>query len=276
MGNPLSDYLSIVSRPQPEWNLLEIALEVSRIIEPSLDVDSQRAVVEQISDQVRGGISDQTGTYDLINQINRVLYEEWKFSGNAEDYYNHENSYLSRVLDTRKGIPITLSILYQEVAARNGLKLLPVAMPRHFLLKCRMPLREIFIDAFNGGEILLEEECRQRLEAVAEEVQFSREFLKAAAPDDVVLRMLMNLKIIYRRDGSARLLMEVLERRIPLMPDPLAEILERGFTYLSLENFACAVADLELFVKETKDGRMKEMVEKRLAPIRELATGRIM
>ena len=274
MGNPLSDYLRIVSQPQKEWNLFEIALEINRILEPSLDPGPLRAQMEEMSGCVGSLVTEQTDTYELINLINSVLFEQWRFEGNAEDYYNHENSYLSRVLATRKGIPISLGVLYQEVARRNGLILLPVAMPGHFLLKYRLPLREIFIDAFNRGEILLAEECRQRLEAVSEEeIEFRPEFLRSVEPKDVVLRMLMNLKVLYRRDGSTGLLLEVLERRMPLLSQPLPEILERGFIQLSLENFSQALKDLEFFVQKTEDGEMREVIEKRLEPLRRLAAG---
>ena len=216
----------------------------------------------------------ENNTYDIINILNAVLFDSLGFDGNKDDYYNVENSYMNFVLEKRKGIPISLSVLYQKIASGVGLKLLPVAMPGHFLLKFSMPSRELFIDPFNRGEILLEDGCQERLEQVYQEViEFKMEFLSAVSNRDVVLRMLVNLKRIYRQQDQAKLLLKILERRVPLLSDPLPEILERGLLQLSLENYNDALRDLEHFVNETPDVRMKKLVEERLGAIRLMTSG---
>lgn len=269
MGTALEDYLNLVARPEEGWNLFELSLQVCRIVDSRLDIDSCHGILMGITSAVADQLTPENNTYDVINTLNAVLFDELGFEGNESDYYNPENSYMSCVLEKRKGIPISLSVLYQEVASGVGLKLLPVAMPGHFLLKCVMPSRELFIDPFNRGEILLEEGCQERLEQVyPEKIEFRREFLKTVSKGEVVSRMLMNLKQVYRQQNETALLLQILERRIPLLPDPLPEILERGLVKLSQENYQGALQDLGLFVKETSDLGMRKLVEERLDAIR--------
>ena len=274
MGTALKDYLGIVAQPEGDWDLFELSLQICRVVDPQLDIDTYRRILLEITSLVQIKLMPENNTYDIINILNAVLFDSLGFDGNKDDYYNVENSYMNFVLEKRKGIPISLSVLYQKIASGVGLKLLPVAMPGHFLLKFSMPSRELFIDPFNRGEILLEDGCQERLEQVYQEViEFKMEFLSAVSNRDVVLRMLVNLKRIYRQQDQAKLLLKILERRVPLLSDPLPEILERGLLQLSLENYNDALRDLEHFVNETPDVRMKKLVEERLGAIRLMTSG---
>ena len=274
MGTALKDYLGIVAQPEEDWDLFELSLQICRVVDPQLDIDTYRRILLEITSLVKSELIPENNTYDVINTLNAVLFDSLGFDGNKDDYYNVENSYMNFVLEKRKGIPISLSVLYQKIASGVGLKLLPVAMPGHFLLKFSMPSRELFIDPFNRGEILLEDGCQERLEQVYQEViEFKMEFLSAVSNRDVVLRMLVNLKRIYRQQDQAKLLLKILERRVPLLFDPLPEILERGLLQLSLENYNYALRDLEHFISETPDVRMKKLVEERLGAIRLMASG---
>jgi len=274
MGTALKDYLGIVAQPEEDWDLFELSLQICRVVNPKLDIDISHRILLEITSLVKSELIPENNTYDVINTLNAVLFDSLGFDGNKDDYYNAENSYMNFVLEKRKGIPVSLSVLYQKIASGIGLKLLPVAMPGHFLLKLSMPSRELFIDPFNRGEILLEDGCQERLEQVYQEViEFKMEFLSAVSNRDVVLRMLVNLKRIYRQQDQAKLLLKILERRVPLLFDPLPEILERGLLQLSLENYNYALRDLEHFISETPDVRMKKLVEERLGAIRLMASG---
>ena len=272
MGTALKDYLGIVVQPEDDWDLFELSLQICRVVNPRLDIDASRRILLEITSLVKSQSMPKNNIYDAINVLNAVLFDSLGFDGNKDDYYNAENSYMNFVLEKRKGIPVSLSVLYQKIAAGIGLKLLPVAMPGHFLLKLAMPSRELFIDPFNRGEILLEDGCQERLEQVHPGViEFKREFLRVVSKRDVVLRMLVNLKRLYRQKDQAKMLLKILERRVPLLSDPLPEILERGLLQLSLENYNYALQDLEHFVNETPDVRMKKLVEARLDAIRLMA-----
>lgn len=272
MTKALDEYLSAISDPDSGWNLFEISLHLSRIIKPRLDLRRYRADVEEMAGQVREKLNGVSDPYEGINALNQVLFDDLGFCGNQQDYYNPKNSYMSCVLDEKQGIPISLCVLYREIAGRLGMKLLGVGMPGHFLLRYEMPFRELFIDPFFRGEILLEEDCEERLRQLSQgEMKFQKQFLRAISERAMVLRMLMNLKQIYRHENNAPLLLEVLERRIPLLEDPLPEILERGLVKLDLDRYRGALEDLEYFVERTPDARMKGLIEQQLDRIRPLA-----
>lgn len=273
MGEPLADFLELIQKPDSDWDLLELALQISRLSRPDCPLEPYRQQIERLGKRVRERGPGAEDPYGCIESLNTVLFQEEGFRGNVEDYYYAGNSFLVEVLESRKGIPITLSILYREVALRTGLSLECVAMPGHFLLKYRTPLRDLFIDAFHHGEILLEEECRKRMEKLYPGVEFRKEFLAGVSPKVVILRLLTNLKQIYQRPGQERQLLAVLDRRIPLLDHPLPEVLERGLVKLHLEDHRGAFEDLSHFVQHTADERMRRLIGKQLERVRLLAEG---
>jgi regulator of sirC expression with transglutaminase-like and TPR domain len=273
MSSALQDYQALILQPEADWNLFQLSLEIGRIRVSQADFSSHHQLVEEIVGKIESKIGPDDDTYSVIEAINQTLFGEYKFSGNDRDYYEPQNSLMTSVLERRKGIPITLSILYREVAHRVNLNLRCVAMPGHFLLKYRMPQRQLFIDAYHGGQILLENECHDLMESVTETRSEIPETLATASNRVVILRLLMNLKAIYRQQGNLALLLEVLERRIPLMLDPLPELLERGLTKLSLEDYGGALEDIEYYLQHAQDTSMKEVVEQQIDRIRKLARG---
>ncbi len=273
MSSALEDYQTLILEPEAEWNLFRLSLEIGRILVPRIDFAPHFQLVEEIHGDISSSINPDSDTYSVIEAINQTLFGEKRFSGNERDYYDAQNSMMPNVLERRKGIPITLSILYREVAHRVGLNLSCVAMPGHFLLKYRMPQREIFIDAYHRGQILLEDECCDLMESVIGSTSRGPEALATASNSTVILRLLMNLKAIYRQQGNLALLLEVMERRIPLLSDPLPEILERGLTKLSLEHYGGALKDIEYYLEHAQDTSMKEVVKQQIDRIRRLARG---
>ncbi len=272
MGQALNDYLGLVRRPEDEWDLFEIALQLCRVKSSNLDSDSYTERVSELCRRVEDRLAGNSEPFEIINCLNGVLFEEEGFQGNTQDYYNANNSYLTFVLDRKKGIPISLAILYRKVAIHFGLRLRCVAMPGHFLLKYSAPFHQLFIDPFHRGEILLEQECEQRFhEVYGGQVEFERDYLDQTSNRAVVLRMLMNLKQAYRRSGNNPLLLEILDRRLPLLEEALPEILERGLVRLDLEQYSGALEDLEFFVENSQDAKVTKLIEERLPRVRLLA-----
>lgn len=264
----------MVAAPESDWDAFDLALEVCRHHESSRALDVCRSCIADLAERAaeRASAADDD-VYSLIGSINSVLFEEEGFAGNREDFYSPSNSYLTQVLETRQGIPITLSLIFRRLAEAVGLHLEYVGMPGHFLLKCRLPARELFIDAFNNGQIMLAEECRQRLEATYEDLEFRPEFLRSVTAREVVLRLLLNLKQIYRKRGENEPLVAILGRRILLVDDPLPERLERGLARAALHDFRGALDDLTFFVESTTDQELKTLIQQRLEEVRLLAAG---
>ncbi len=170
---------------------------------------------------------------DRLAAISYVLYEVEGFHGNLDDYYDPRNSYLNEVLSRRTGIPISLGILYQSVAARAGLRLFGVNAPGHFILGCRSGGELLFVDPFSGGDVLDREGCRRRIEKVLGEKDVLRdEHLCPAPPRDIVARVLRNLKAAFALLNNWPSALSVQLRLAALLPRCSDERRDLGLIYL--------------------------------------------
>lgn len=268
------EYLRAISLPPGHWNLFQLSLHIATTCSPGLDFSPHWEQLQQIQSQVAAQMSGQADVFEVIESINFVLFRELGFRGNREDYYNPDNSFMDRVLENRLGIPITLSILYREIAAGVGLRLDCVSLPGHFLLSFRNRGNQLFLDAFGSGAVLVQEDCRAIVEELYQgKIAFSAAMLEPTTPDQVVLRMLGNLRQIYRRQGKSEYLLRILNRRIPLLEDPLRDILERGLVNLDLHYYRHALSDFETFVDKTTDRRMKDLIRQQIDKLKILAAG---
>ena len=136
----------------------------------------------------------------LIAGINQFLFKEQGFTGDEENYYDPENSYLNRVIDRRLGNPISLSMIYLGVCRRLKLPVTGIGLPGHFLCRFQDPRQEIYIDAFNRGRVLTKADCMKYLKQAGYE--FHEAFLVPASPRRILLRMCSNLHQIYQREGQ--------------------------------------------------------------------------
>ena len=157
---------------------------------------------------------------------------------------------------------------------RLGLETWAVGMPGHFLLGFRASSRELFLDAFHQGQILLEDDCRAMCDRLFDsQLEFDLSYLSSIPDSAILLRMLMNLKQVYRGSGEAVKALRVLNRRIPLLSDPLPEILERGMVCVELADYGGALEDFRFFVENTPDEAMRQVVETRIGELERLARG---
>jgi regulator of sirC expression with transglutaminase-like and TPR domain len=191
-----------------------------------------------------------------VRVFNEFLYDELGFSGNREHYDDPRNSFLNEVLDRRTGIPITLAVIYLEVARRAGLRVDGINFPGHFLLRARDVSRAdaatepVIIDPFHGGALLSEVDCRQLLrQHVGDEAAFDQTLLSPATRHDIVVRMLVNLKRLYVRMRSfpqARFISSLL---LTVDPSAISELRDRGLLAYHLQDFAAALHDLEEYLR---------------------------
>jgi regulator of sirC expression with transglutaminase-like and TPR domain len=187
-----------------------------------------------------------------IAALNAYLFEELGFSGNREHYDDARNSFLNEVLDRRTGIPITLSVVYLEVGRRAGLHLEGVNFPGHFLVRAlgEPGADDLIIDPFHGGALLSEIDCRQLLrQHVGDEAAFDPTLLAIATRQQIIVRMLVNLKRTYVRMRSfpqARFIADLL---LTVDPSALAELRDRGLLAYHMEDFAAALRDLEAYLR---------------------------
>ncbi|HVP66861.1 MAG TPA: tetratricopeptide repeat protein [Anaeromyxobacteraceae bacterium] len=237
---------------RPEIPLDEAALAIAAEEYPDLDAAAYLARLDRLAKAVGAKVGDLRPPLRVMQAIREVLRDEERFHGNEKDYYDPRNSFLNEVLERRLGIPITLSLLTIEVARRLGLRLEGVAFPGHFLVKC--PAQpglpgEVFVDAFNGWELLGAEECTARFRAVLHGRPFDPTFLEAVDGRHILSRLLHNLKRIYVEKGDDVRALWVVDRLLLLQPENLEERRDRGLVAARLGGTAAAVRDLEAYVR---------------------------
>ena len=198
-------------------------------------------------------------TVQRLRLLNHFFFRDMGFGGNVNNYYDPDNSYLNAVLRTRRGIPITLALLYVELASQLGLEASGVSFPGHFLVKLHMPQGEVVVDPFTGQSLSrsqLDERLqpfRGRSALLDEDVPLGL-YLQAAPPRDVIARLLRNLKEIHRSAGELQLLLAVQERLVILLPEDWAEQRDRGLVHSELGRPDLACADIQTYLAHCADG----------------------
>jgi regulator of sirC expression with transglutaminase-like and TPR domain len=238
---------------EPAVPLAAAALAIAEEEYPGIDPRSYLEQIDGLAAQVARRLPRAPHAASTLCQIRAVLFEEGGFRGNADAYYDPRNSFLNEVLERRLGIPITLSILYMEVARRVGLTLHGVGFPGHFLVKHVASDRETFIDPFHGGEVLSLDDCMERLRKVAPARAAEPRHLQAVSSRQILGRMLHNLKRIYVETGDDVRALWVLDRLVLLAPDDPTERRDRGLVEARLGGFAAAVQDLEAYLAAAPD-----------------------
>jgi len=215
----------------------------------------------------------EADVYRAVAALNYVLFSQHGYRGNAGDYYDPRNSFLNEVIERKIGIPITLSVLYLEVAQRIGLALEGVNFPAHFLVKHESDGVEIFIDPFHAGELKSREDLSAMLDSLnGAKVTFRPEFLATAGKKQILKRMLGNLKAIYLRDGDFGQALSVFDRLIILDPAAAEEVRDRGLVYFEVEDFSQAREDFETYLRLAPDARDAAAIREQLAGLAKRGT----
>ena len=244
----------------PGGSLAQAALVIARVEYPRLDPEPYLAMLDAMGDAARRHIerhSECTGSSApaaCVQALNNYLFDELGFTGNRKQYEDPRNSCLNEVLERRTGIPITMSVVYMEVARRAGLRIDGVNFPGHFLVRCCEGKPRtgagLIIDPFHAGAVLTEHDCRMLLQRhVGDEVAFSKSLLASATRPQVISRMLLNLKRLYVHMRSFPQAREVTEMLLALTPSSLSELRDRGLLAYHLNDFTSALRDLQAYLK---------------------------
>jgi regulator of sirC expression with transglutaminase-like and TPR domain len=242
----------------PGTALAPAALVIARVECPRLDAEPYIARLDAMGDAARrvverhaessGDKSAQSG----VKALNEYLFDEMQFTGNRDQYEDPRNSCLNEVLERRTGIPLTLSIVYMEVARRAGLQVDGINFPGHFLVRCPQAHsgHQLVIDPFHSGALLSEHNCRLLLQKhVGSEVAFSRSLLAPATRNQILVRMLLNLKRIYVHMRSFPQARDVTELLLALTPSALSELRDRGLLAYQLNDVTGALRDLQAYLR---------------------------
>ena len=199
MNNSLDRFLVEIDREDREIDLSKAALYIAKIEYPDLDIDRYLKSLGLMSSEVAQRLPKNLYPLKVIQTINQNLYTDLKFYGNEHDYYNPCNSFLNDVIDQRTGIPITLALIYLEIAKQIDFPMVGIGMPGHFLIRPNFEDAEIFVDVFDRGEILFVEDCRQKLMNIyQQDIPFlPPEILQPVTNRQILLRILNNLQATY-------------------------------------------------------------------------------
>ena len=211
----------------PNYNLIEKCLKLAQILEyPELNISKYIEKINGMGNSMKIKIGEVKNPTYLISVLNEYLFDELGFHGAEEDYYDPVNSFLNVVLDKKTGIPITLSILYSEVAKHIGLDLRIVGFPGHVIVKYK---KEMILDPFYRGRLLTIEDLEKILNRnFGEDVEFVPEYLNEATTEQLLTRLLRNLKNAYTQSYAYDNAMKCTDMILGMQPESSEEIRDKG------------------------------------------------
>ena len=257
LPSPLQ-YFSTLVQSDSHFPLLEAAVSLAQDEYPDLDVQQVLGDVDQLLARLKRRLPADASALQRLRALNQFFFRDLRFGGNVNDYYDPDNSYLNAVLRTRRGIPISLAVLWLELAVGMELNARGIAFPGHFMVKVNLPKGQVVIDPFSG-QSLSREELAERLDPFRQrssdgdyEVPMGL-YLQSTPPREIINRMLRNLKDIHKNQHDSPRLLAVLERLIVLQPEAWPEYRDRGFVRAALGNRAGAIADLQIYLLHAED-----------------------
>jgi len=253
LWNPRDAFAEHMREPDARIDLARSALLIAAEEYPALDIARYLDRLDELAREVAPRLGEARTAAERVAVLNRFLFAERGFAGNRTHYEDPRNSFLNEVLDRCAGIPITLSLVYIEVARRAGVEVDGVGFPGHFLVKHGDPA-PIVVDAF-FQTVLTREECQVRLAAaLGAAAQLRPELhLRKAGAREILVRLLGNLKVLYVRSADFGRALACCERILLVAPDAPHELRDRGLVYEKLECFGAAAADLERFLELAPD-----------------------
>ena len=259
------EFTRIAALPDDQIDLAHGAILIAQAAYPDIEVSLYLDRLDRLAARVKHDMAADMEAADIIAGINHVMYDEENFCANRENYYDPDNSYLNRVLDRKTGIPITLSLIYIEIARRLGLDVRGIGLPGHFIAALYHESGKIFIDPFNGGKICTMDDCLEIVRNYTGETEApGLHWLESVNKNELLARILRNLKLIYARRENDIMLFKMIHWILTLQPDAPAELQARAMLYEAMGNPARAVEDWERFIASIGD---HESVQKILARI---------
>lgn len=275
-------FVALIAGNEADIDLAQAALLIANEEYPELDVARYMAQLDSLAERVRemlcisppGNLSEPSSKPELIDvlvAINSVLFDQEHFRGAQKDYYNPCNSFLNDVLERHTGIPITLSLLYIEIGKRLDMQIDGIGLPFHFVVRCRLPDGAIYVDPFEGGRLLSEEDCRELVHRMLRgKATFNPRWLEPVSNKQFLVRMLTNLKHIYVYKGDYARALSICDRILLLVPQAPIERRDRGIVHLHLKHHGRALRDLKAYVELVPEAEDVAEVKRQISSIRQI------
>ena len=270
---PLEYFASLV-QSDDGFPLLEAAISLGQDEYPDVDVQKVLSEVDQMLARLRRRIPNDAGPMHKLRILNQFFFSSLGFGGNVNNYYDPDNSLVHAVLRTRRGIPISLAVIWLELAQSLGLAARGVGFPGHFLVKVTLPKGQVVINPFDG-QSLSRDELAERLEPYRQKQGLLDEFevplglyLQTAPPRAILVRMLHNLKEIHKAHADWPRQIAVLDRLVVLLPKGWTEYRDRGLAHAEMGHTEQAVADLEAYLRNADETMDIDMIADRVNLLR--------
>jgi len=266
-GNPPIDagrrlFAANVRRREDRIDLSLAALLIAKEEYPRLVIEDYLERLDLLAADLAVEVDLEAAPAVIAETMGAFLGGTQGFAGDRDDYYNPRNSYFNEVMDRRNGLPITLSLLYMEVGKRVGIRLLPVPMPGHFIVRLSHPEGDVLLDPFNGGALLDEDGCRRLVAAaIGDAGSFDPVMLAAGTKRQLIVRVLNNLKAAYIAGRDHERALRTIELLLAVTPWAFDEIRDRGLMLCALGRFEPALADLRTYVEHSPPGEGRDSVE---------------
>lgn len=252
-------YFATLVHSDGEFALFEAAVSLGQDEYPEMDVQTVLGEVDQLLARLLRRLPADAGPVHKLRALNQFFFQDLGFGGNANDFYDPDNSFIHRLLSTRRGIPIALAVLWMELALGLGLAARGVGFPGHFLVKVNLPMGQVVLDPLTGKS-LSREELSERLEPYRQSGDLGDGletpmglYLQTAPARDTIARMLRNLKEIHKSQNDWLRLLAVQERLVVLLPQSWTEYRDRGLAHAELGHTELALSDLECYLAHADD-----------------------
>jgi regulator of sirC expression with transglutaminase-like and TPR domain len=248
---------ALADQPDDSIDLCAAALTISSLFQHDTEPLAGLAQFDLLAAAARARMPEDADLLRQVAALNEFMFDELGFAGNHDDFYDPRNSFLDQVLERRLGIPISLAVVYCELATRLGMPAYGVSFPAHFLVRVGRGATALMLDVYAGGVALPEEELDRRLADVYGEgaltIRSHPSLLRPAGKRETLVRMLRNLIGVYGARGDDANRLEALTAALHLSPDLPDELRQRGLLYQHLGYAPAALADLRRFVEVADD-----------------------
>jgi len=242
----VEEFADLLDQPDDAIPLAEASLCIARVEYPELKSRDTLDVIDELVARAASQLRDHSSSLEQIASLSGYLFEVESFRGNDSDYYDPRNSCLNDVLERRLGIPITLAVVYLEVATTLGFPVQGVSFPSHFLVKWQIDEGQVIVDPFRGGRTLTVGELEQQARAagVNQDVDLNS-LLVGCTRKDILVRMLRNLWVIYAHAGTRVKQLVALNMLLRVVPDAGTELVARSQILESMDCHQAAIDDLQ-------------------------------
>jgi len=276
--SPLEYFATLVGSDD-DLPLLEAATSLALDEYPELDVQHTLAEVDQLIERLRRRLPADAASLHRLWVLNQFFFRELGFGGNVNHFHDPDNSYPHKLLQTRRGIPVSLAVLWLEMARGVGLVAYGVNFPRRFLVKVGVSAGLVVIDPLTGESLsreALDERLQDERQSAFEEEGFDAPldlYLMPATPRDILARMLRNLKDIHQTAEDWPALRAVLDRLVVLQPEAWEHRRDRGLVLAETGQLGAAVQDLELYLARAGRSIDRKAIAERVVQLREALRG---